>query len=1248
MRLFSVQQLKTIGLSGAFLLAAIPVAAQQSTANLGGKVFDAQGKILQGATVDLTSQETGNQWHVTTNKGGSWLVESLVPGHYSFNVSNAGFKTSEHSAIELQVADQKYIDTTLDVGAVSETVVVSATTPLIDTTGAVSGTVITQAQLEEIPSYTNSPIALAALAPGATFGLTTGGAAHLWSNSSESELNVNNSGSGGGSYNVNYQIEGGTNSTGGGGIAFIPPMDSVGEFRVSTNAYDASIGRVTAATVDMQIKSGGRALHGTLYEMNQNNTLNAIPYANGPTTLVPPVHTNEFGGTVGGPIWVPKLFDGRNQHTFFFFSYDGIRSKSPGTTSVYMNLPTLAERNGDFSQSFITGSNLPNPKGANPIQVYDPSTVNTTTGLRQQFPGNIIPASRISPIAKALYALMPAPNNPNGNDGTSSDGSDFIRNEVKEDVFNSYIGRVDKAFNEKNHTYVEYRFNHLTETSGDPLGPTNILDSQQLLRTNWGLTADHAWVVSPNFLLDFHGNATWYQTANVELSYGIDPTNFGFSQAVAALATPASIPLITGVGSGWENSGFGTSEAPKYTKDALYEGRVTATQIVRNNSIKYGAEYLIQQEADNNLGSSQGSFSFGNNWTDQYAGSTVSSALSTSSLEDIAAFDLGIPTGGSVPTNASAFWSQPFMGLFVQDDWRVTSRFTLNLGLRWDYQEGLTERHNRFFSQFNPTANVAPVTAVAQPAYAADLAGTSAGAQFLQQYHPSVSSFVATGQVEYAGVNGVSRDVTQTSKKYFQPRIGFAYRIHPNTVIRGGLGRFVQANFLTGNGNQTGYSNSTPFDPSNDSYFTQASSLANPFPAGELPVVGNSLGGLIQPGSFTSFNQPRVPRTYVDEVSLHLEQQIQNWLFELGGSVNITRALGVGYNINVPSTQQWLAANTPSFASNGLPSSTLPGNVLVPNPFHGAPDIVGGLTTNTTIGAYQLALPDPLFNSLTETFFNATNDYYGMTARAEHRYRNGFGLLVTFAWAKDLYNGNLPQNQAVSQKLFRELSSGDVRFIYNINPTYVLPFGRGQFIGGHVNRLTDLAIGGWELSGIFTFNSGTPVGLPTNSAFFQGGDPGSGFVKTRQHWFDTSKFAPFPSSSTPVASLSNPSIYPAWTGVTSLPGANYVPPTLTSNPANGVYQDFATWRTRNPVYFGDVRNPPYVNQDLGLRKAFPIHEQTRLQLRFDAFNAFNHPVFSGPGTTAGGAGFGYLSNSPTTLNQNNNPRVIQFEGKIYF
>ena len=245
-----------------------------------------------------------------------------------------------------------------------------------------------------------------------------------------------------------------------------------------------------------------------------------------------------------------------------------------------------------------------------------------------------------------------------------------------------------------------------------------------------------------------------------------------------------------------------------------------------------------------------------------------------------------------------------------------------------------------------------------------------------------------------------------------------------------------------------------------------------------------------------------------------------------------------------------------------------------------------------------------------------------------------------------MFDGNLPQNQAVSQQRFRELSSADVRFIYNVNPTYVLPFGRGQFIGGHVNKLTDLAIGGWELSGIFTFNSGTPVSLPTNSAFFQGGDPGSGFVKTRQHWFDTSKFAAFPSSTTTIANLRNTAIYPSWTNVLGYPGGSYVP-AANDTIKNGVYQDFATWATRNPIYFGSVRNPAYVNQDLGLRKAFHIHEQTRFQLRFDVFNAFNHPVFSGPGNSATSSTFGYLSNS-VNLTQNNTPRAIQYEGKLYF
>ncbi len=263
--------------------------------------------------------------------------------------------------------------------------------------------------------------------------------------------------------------------------------------------------------------------------------------------------------------------------------------------------------------------------------------------------------------------------------------------------------------------------------------------------------------------------------------------------------------------------------------------------------------------------------------------------------------------------------------------------------------------------------------------------------------------------------------------------------------------------------------------------------------------------------------------------------------------------------------------------------------------------------TNTTIGAYQLALPDPLFNSSDgEPSSTPRNDYYGMTAKGrtplQERLRPPGHLRLVEGYVQRqpaAESGRLPE--AVSRTEQRR------RPLHLQHQPHLCPAlrARAAYRGARqpIGRISRSADGSSAASS--PSSSGTPVSLPTNSAFFQGGDPGSGFVKTRQHWFDTSKFAPFPSSSTPAATLSNPSaIYPAWTGASQACQApSYEPPTSTSSPANGVYQDFATWRTRNPVYFGDVRNPAYINQDVGLRKTFPIHEQTRLQLRFDAFNA---------------------------------------------
>jgi hypothetical protein len=378
-----------------------------------------------------------------------------------------------------------------------------------------------------------------------------------------------------------------------------------------------------------------------------------------------------------------------------------------------------------------------------------------------------------------------------------------------------------------------------------------------------------------------------------------------------------------------------------------------------------------------------------------------------------------------------------------------------------------------------------------------------------------------------------------------------------------------------------------------------------------------------------------------------LQQQVKNYVLEIGGVFSGQHGILVGYDNDLLSTSAWLAAFGPEFDANGRPLDTLPGNTQVANPLLNAPYITTNLNKNKTVAASQLALPNPL-GDVTINRYTGTNDYYALQTRAERRFSRGIGILTSFTWGKSVSDTGFVLPQQVSQQLKRQLSTSDVRFIYSVSPTYDLLIGRNKLIGGHMNRGLDEIVGGWRFTAIYTFNSGTPISLPTNGAFFEGGDPGAGFTRSRQKYFDTSKFAPYPNKATTVAQLA---AYPAWTGVLGLPGAGYNPTAadIKGGLGNGVYNDFTTRYTNYDTTYGDVRNPAIQNLDIGVRKNFAIVGGRRFELRLDAFNAPNHPIFQGPSTTVSSSYFGALGGtSLSSLQQTNTPRVIQFGGKLFY
>lgn len=1234
-------------------LAVCSVHAQEARASIGGLVTDPNKAVIANAKITVTSVETGVTQTTVTDKAGVWMVQFLDPGHYSFRVDAPGFKAAIHQPIELQVGDQKSVDVQLEIGQVQESVTVTGATPLIDTTAAVSGMVIEQQQLEDTPDQSHVPTMLAGLTTGAVVNPPTGAStAHLWSNISASNFSVNGDGGTPSSSpnvsitnGINYQVDGGNDRMANGEVGYIPPMDAVQEFRVSTNAYDASIGETGTATLNMQMKTGSKDFRGTLYEYNQNNFLNANTYNAWRThAKVPPVHVNEWGAAVGGPVWLPHLYNGRQKKTFFFFSYDGIRNTAPGGQGT-MSIPTAAERTGDFSKSF-TSTTTNGVKTVYPYQIYDPTTWNYDgKGDRKQFTNNVI--SNPSPIATAILKLLPPPDN--AGDGASSDSNNYVKREVQSDKFYSLALRLDQTWSEKQRSYLTLMKNTFNELSYDPFGPDNPLQGIYQTRLNRGLIMDHSIVLSPTRLLDLRYTVSDAYQSGYDAGAGFDPTKVGFSSAFAGLMHTPSLPLMTGLVSGAEDSGLGTNNGGNGYNDVFQTILASMTETHGAHSLKYGIEYRILQEGDYNPGQVAGSFAFGTNWTTQNPDTTAPTAYGN----DIATMLTGLATSGSFPLNASAFWSGRYAAGYFQDDWRVNPKLTINLGLRWDVVDPNTERFNRLVARFDPNAPIPSVSSAAQANYAAkDLgvaAGSNLGLQLLQSQRSDVSSFVSRGILEYAGVNGTPTTIYNTKHDYFQPRIGFAYSIRPTTVVRGGLGRFVQTSFDVGS--QTGFSQTTQMVANGgNNYHTIGASLANPYPTGLVQPTGSSLGPLSNPGTVGTYTDPNIGRTYVDEASAHVQQQLHTWLIDIGGALELTRNYSENNHVNMPTDAQYLAAYSPVFGSNGEPSATEPGDTQVTNPYYQVQYITSSAASNQTVSAYSLLRPNPILGDLLKTTSNGHLAYYNLSNQVQHRWANGFSLMHAFTWSRaTTMNGHylvkLPSSYI---KTLRTLSTSDERFTESLSPIYQLPFGKGARFLNNDNRLVDELIGGWELTGVYTFHSGTPLSLPTNSSFYEGGDPGAGATRGKTGtWFDTSKFVPWPSRNTPYTQVQSTQYYPTWTGIQNMPGYNFVQTSSTDSTKNGVYQDFNIWQSYNNTVYGDVRNPWLTNFDLGLRKSFRLTGETRLQLRMDAFNALNHPRFGSIDTTPGDAYFGRLSGS-STLTPVNAPRSIELAGKLYF
>ena len=1266
--------------------------SQATTSVLSGIVFDPQGRVVQDATVVLVSVDKGVQWTAKTNQTGTWRVDALVAGTYRFTVTAPGFMTVVHPAFSLEMGTQKNLDTNLQLGSSTEKITVTSEEPLIDTSAAVSGMVVEAAHLDELPTHTNSPIEFLNTTPGFTFGAyyqaTSDLSTMLWSNLSFSGGSMN--GAGNGSFAINYTIDGATDTNASGQVAWVPPMDSIQEVRVTANAYDASISRSASAAVNLMMKSGGNSFHGNVYEFNKNNFWNANTVSNDAylskgyswkSYHVPVVRHNEFGGMVGGPVWIPKVWDGKKKGTFFFFAFELLRNNSPYQAGNTVSLPTAAERSGDFSSSYVTKT-VSGIKTTYMNKIYDPANyaLSGSTATRAQFSNNQIPSARISSLAKTILNLLPTNYDTTCTTVgacTSNTVANYANiNDIQQNKFHSTSIRIDQAWNNDHHSYFEYRNNNINQLAATLFGVNNPLVGNYLIRTNYGLTANHAWVLSPNLFVNVTANATIYKSTSTSVPAGLDATKYGFSSKLVAEAVAKGLPtlqsylnnsdnmgMVAWTLGGSHGQGLGGNGA-SYSYSYVYEGKGYLQQIWKNHVVHYGAEWFLQQLASGDNYNGAGFYYFGGSngalWTNQ--SNTVTPGTAEGNV--LADFLLGLPGSGYLNNDAKTYFTQPYFGVYAQDDWRVTPKLTLNFGLRYDYQLSLKERHNQYWSRFDPNYNLANITSTVQSNYATNISGGSAsgntGIALLQKWQPAGNVY-AKGAILYAGLNGTPDQAFDTQPSYIQPRVGFAYQIRSNTVVRGGFGRFVQASFNTGNTSTTGFSSTTNFTASTDNYITAASTLDNPYPNGLQAKTGNSNGTYTNPGSVSSFYDPNYKRVYTDDASLRVEHSYKDYLIEVGTLLNHTVGIPVGINVNIPSTAIWHAAFDPTFdSSTGRPAYTLSGNTAVSNPFKGNSYLQtsSSLYTNSTVSAYSLLRPSALTNnggSLTDYQYIGKSTHYALQAKVVRRYKNGLGITYAFNWSKQFDQTGYNTTAEYSQKLIRQLSANDMRFTHVLTTTYDLPFGKGKLLLPKSNRAVDTIIGGWSISPVLNLYSGTPLFLPKNSNFFKGGSVSLGSDKTNTKWFDTSKFVPYPSSkSVTTSQLWNTAYYPTWTGVSSLPGYGYVPDsTDTANGVyNGVFNDFTTRVSNLPAYDNNVRGPLLNMWDVSIHKTLPIRDQMRVELSLIAINALNHPMYGIISTTASSSCFGQRSNWQNTCSSmpsaSNNPRQIEMSGKFYF
>jgi hypothetical protein len=1149
--------LRRLGL-GCFVVFSCWVNAQEFRSTLAGRVVDPTGAVVAGAKVAAIESATNSRYDTVTNSEGIYTFPLLLPGQYELTAEAKGFKGFSQKGIQVNANARVAQEIVLSVGSASESVTITADAAPLETLRASAGQSITAHELENLPLDGHTALDAEYLGFG-VISQENRDANSPSGNAGFATITMGGAAQGANEILLDGVPDIGTQGTTGRRPALLPPPDSVAEVKTESFNMDASAGGAGGGTVEMITKGGTNQLHGALSEYNNDSALQATAFfVNSIGGTKPKSETNQWAAVVGGPVVLPKIYNGKNR-LFFFFAYEGIHSGGP--TAVFGTTPTAAERTGDFSHLLSLNNGTKN------YTLYDPNTavLSGSTITRTPFPGNIIPTNRLNPIASNfLNSYMPLPNRP----GVYDDTNNYAANENAQNPYHFFSGRGDVNISDSNKLTLVGRESFYEQVNGALFNNIAYLNNY-LYRASWGGMVDDMETFSPTMVGDFRIGFTRYDPYYGQASAGYNPTQLGFPSYMASSSQHLMMPQFSFSDGYTGNTGGNYTNQPSNT----YQFFNSYTKVKGSHIIKFGGSIQLQDFSNISWANSTGQFTFDTGtWVKQ-----TSNASAPSLGGSMAQFLLGLPTSGTYALTSPSKADMYYSALFVQDDWHLRPNLTLNLGLRWEHATATTESYNRQTINFNPSAP----NQVTQPAEAA----------YAKNPLPQlpVSAFLPTGGLVFASPGQRSGSTPDNS---FAPRVGVSWvpkALGNKTVIRSGFGIFYY-NYGTVSPQQPGFSQSTTYVPTNNSYLTPATTLSNPFPSGIQQPVGNSLGINTYLGQSLTVNNPLLANQYG-----------LRWNFDVQQQLTTNTVLEVAYIGN------HAVHLTTSYAFDALPAkylSTLPFRdtatinalgAIVANPFAGL--IPGQNLNGTTTSVSNLLTPYPQFSGLTEANMNNGGSYFNQLAlKLQKRLSSGLQIFLNFSHSRLMANTTYLNSGSLA--LAKQVAADDRPNYLVIAGIYDLPVGRGKAYLANANRVVMFVLGNWQIGSEYTYFQGAPLSF--------GNDIYNG--------------APL------NYNASDPN------------GAAFNIAAFNTNSSQQLASNYRTF----PSLFNNLRIDSMNNINVNLTKSFVIHENLKIQFRAESYNLCNRPLFESPNMTVTASTFGHITSTT------NSPRAIQIALRLTF